>query len=173
MGETHDVRIPNSYYIPMTGIHLLSPQLWAQNQQGKDRYDGAGTVTTATTCTMFWNGSQSKRTIPINIKGNNIATLQLHTGYSKFYNYFLAIKSNDYEEDPLTQMEVDASLISDSEEEQESNTPQHFEPQPPLTITHDEEWSPPTVNIDIGQANNIRHQWSKTDKSGNTTYHRG
>ena len=38
------------------------------------------------------------------------------TGYQRFHDYCLMTNIEQYETDPLMQMEVDASLISDNEE---------------------------------------------------------
>ena len=55
------------------------------------------------------------RTIPIDTKGNNVATFYMATGYQRFHDYCLMTNVEQYETDPLTQMEVDACLISDHE----------------------------------------------------------
>ena len=82
---------------------------------GADKSGGAGTMTTAHTCTLFWNNKMAFRTIPIDIKGNNVATFYMATGYQRFHDYCLMTNVEQYETDPLTQMEVDACLISDDE----------------------------------------------------------
>ena len=116
IGVKHTIIIPNSYYVPQAKVHLLSPQHWAQAQTGVDKNGGAGTITTTTTCTLFWNNKSAFRTIPIDVKGNNVATFYLATGYQRFHDYCLMTNIEQYKTDPLTQMEVDASLISDDEE---------------------------------------------------------
>ena len=115
-GVKHTLIIPNSYYVPQAKVRLLSPQHWAQARTGVDKNGGAGTLTTATTCTLFSNNKSAFRTIPIDVKGNNVATFYMATGYQRFHDYCLTTNIEQYESDPLTQMEVDASLISDDEE---------------------------------------------------------
>ena len=115
-GVKHTHIIPNSYYVPQAKVRLLSPQHWAQARTGVDKNGGAGTLTTATTCTLFWDNKSACRTIPIDIKGNNVATFYMATGYQRFHEYCLNMNIENYESDPLTQMEVDVSLISNDEE---------------------------------------------------------
>ena len=115
-GVKHTHIIPNSYYVPQAKVRLLSPQHWAQARTGVDKNGGAGTITTATTCTLFWDNKSACRTIPIDTKGNNVATFYMATGYQRFHDYCLTTNIDTYESDPLTQMEVDASLISNDEE---------------------------------------------------------
>ena len=115
-GVQHTLIIPNSYYVPQAKVRLLSPQHWAQARTGVDKNGGAGTMTTATTCTLFWNNKLAFRTIPIDVKGNNVVTFYMATGYQRFHHYCLMTNIEQYESDLLTQMEVEASLISDDEE---------------------------------------------------------
>ena len=115
-GVRHTLIIPNSYYVPQAKVRLLSQQQWAQACTGVDKNGGAGTMTTATTCTLFWNNKSAFRTIPIDVKGNNVATFYMVMGYQRFHDYCLTTNIEQYESDPLTQMQVDASLISDDEE---------------------------------------------------------
>ena len=77
----HTLIIPNSYYVPQAKVRLLSPQHWAQACMGGDKCGGAGTMTTACTCTLFWNNKTAFRTIHIDRKGVNVATFYMVTGY--------------------------------------------------------------------------------------------
>ena len=115
-GVRHILIIPNSYYVPQAKVRLLSPQHWALACTGVDKNGGAGTMTTATTCTLFWNNKSAFQTIPIDVKGNNVATFYMATGYQRFHDYCLMTNIEQYKSDLLTQMEVDVSLISDDEE---------------------------------------------------------
>ena len=118
-GVKHTHIIPNSYYVPQAKVRLLSPQHWAQARTGVDKNGGACTLTTATTCTLFWDNKSACQTIPIDIKGNNVATFYMATGYQRFHDYCLTTNIDNYKSDPLTQMEVDASLISNDEESEQ------------------------------------------------------
>ena len=55
IGVRHTLIIPNSYYAPQAKVRLLSPQHRAQAHTGVDKNGGVGTMTTASTCTLFWN----------------------------------------------------------------------------------------------------------------------
>jgi hypothetical protein len=73
-GQTHDMIIPNSFYVPEGKVRLLSPQHWAQGRKGKDKRSGAGSTTTATHVKLFWDNQKSTRHVPIDLEGNNVAT---------------------------------------------------------------------------------------------------
>jgi hypothetical protein len=124
-GKSHTFNIPNSYYIPEGKIRLLSPQHWAQQCKGKDKWGGAGETTTAIRTTLFWNGSESKRTIPIDRDGDNVATFRLTPGYKAFHTYCTDIGDQptpDSEGDPLTVLDlqaIDPNYITDDEEEED------------------------------------------------------
>ena len=60
-GVTHTHIIPKSYYIPQGHVQLLSPQHWAQSRTGIDKRGGAGTMTTAVSCKLFWNNDKSSK----------------------------------------------------------------------------------------------------------------
>ena len=120
-GVTHTHIIPNSYYIPQGHVRLLSPQHWAQSRTGKDKRGGAGTMTTAVSCKLFWNDNKVCKTIPIDVYGNNVATFHLATGYNAFHTYCASTNIDEYDHNPLLQMEVESTIISDDDESSELN----------------------------------------------------
>jgi hypothetical protein len=75
--------------------------------------------------TLFWNGSESKRTIPIDRDGDNVATFRLTPGYKAFHAYCTDIGDQhtpDSEGDPLTVLDlqaIDPNYITDDEEEED------------------------------------------------------
>ena len=120
-GAKHTLIIPNSYYVPQAKVHLLSPQHWAQAHTGADKCSGAGKMTTAVNCTLFWNNKTAFRTIPIDIHGNNVATFHMSMGFQRSYDYCAMTNVDEYDSDPLTQMEIDTSLISDDKESEKND----------------------------------------------------
>ena len=127
-GVTHTHIIPNSYYIPQGQLRLLSPQHWAQSRAGKDKTGGAGAETMAVSCKLFWNNEQVCKTIPIDVHGNNIATFHLATAYNAFHAYCAATNIDEYDSDPLLQMEVESTIISDDDDGSElHDTPSNKE----------------------------------------------
>ena len=124
-GEVHHMIIPNSYYVPEGGVRLLSPQHWAQTRNNVDKRGGAGETTTGTEVVLFWNNQKSRRTIPIESYGNNVATFSLASGYDKYHQYCKCAGTDDpeYDNNPLTEndVEVKPSIISDDEDGSEND----------------------------------------------------
>ena len=118
-GVTHTHIIPKSYYVPQGHVRLLSPQHWAQSRMGIDKRGGAGMMTTAVSCKLFWNNDKSCKTIPIDIYGNNVTTFHLATGYAAFHAYCSSTNIDEYDSNPLLRMEVESTIISDDDEESE------------------------------------------------------
>ena len=72
--------IPNSYYLKIGGVRLLSTQHFAQESQKNNK--SAGSRTTAGTITLTW-GKGLTRTVPLD-RRSNVATFHLSPGYEKF-----------------------------------------------------------------------------------------
>ena len=53
--------------------------------------------------------------------GNNIATFHLATGYNTFHTYCASANIDVYDHNPLLQMEVESTIISDDDESSELN----------------------------------------------------
>jgi hypothetical protein len=66
--------IPNAYYVPDGKVRLMSPQHWAQQRSNKDRHGGAGSTTMGTHVELFWDDRKYRRTVPLDLVGNNVAT---------------------------------------------------------------------------------------------------
>lgn len=73
---------------------------------------------------------------------SNVATIHLASGYTKFHSYCTITNSDAYKENPLTRMEVDTSLISDSEDEESEPPTKEYEGRMDVD---DQEWSPLTT----------------------------
>ena len=81
-GVEHTFLIPDSFYIPKGQVNLLSPQHWAQTmKEGK-----AWETTDKSTCTLFWKGGKHQLTVPLG-KGDNVATIDLAPGYSRYASF--------------------------------------------------------------------------------------
>ena len=106
-GKQHTFSIPKSYYIPEGNIRLLSPQHWAQTRPGNDKL-GTGEDTNAHTTTLYWNDKSSKRTVPLDRDGSNVATFRLSPGFAKFHAYCAETGS-----DPSPQREMDPLTVND------------------------------------------------------------
>jgi len=90
-GQVHDHIIPNTYYVPTSGIRLLSPQHWMQTLPD-DLKTTSSCQTTSDNVTLQWG--QYSRTIPL--AGNNVATFNLAPGFSKFHAFCAEITDNIY-----------------------------------------------------------------------------
>ena len=146
---THTHIIPNSYYVPQGHVQLLSPQHWEQSRTGKDRRGGAGTMTTAVSCRLFWDNDQVCKAIPIDVHGNNVARFHLATGYNAFHAYCASTNIDEYDRDPLLQMEVESTIISDDNEGSElHDTPSNEEDESNEWPNHDESDKPRLFQLD-------------------------
>jgi len=120
-GAPHEQAIPNSCCIPSGKIHLLSPQHWSQKQIGETR-NGAGEMTAADTCTLFWAKKTHKRTMQINKEGANAPTFHLTSGRQAFNAHCADTELGNQvdDEDPLVQQDLmvaDAKMVADAEDD--------------------------------------------------------
>ena len=120
--------IPNLYYVPEGKVRLLSPQHWAQTRKNSEKRGGAGEITTGTEVVLFWDDRQSRKTIPIDTQGNNVATFHLASGYKykQYHNYCRECGTehdHSYDKDPLLQHQAMPSMVvSDDEGDNDKTT---------------------------------------------------
>ena len=138
-GQQHTFDIPNSYYIPDGKVRLLSPQHWAQTQNGNNRdklKDNCGERTNARQCTLYWNDGKNQLHIPLGRK-DNVATFPMSPGYKLFAAFCCeAGMDTDSVEEPLA---MPAGIISNDEDFDNDDV----NPDPPPTVAH--HWAPPTA----------------------------
>ena len=80
----HMIIIPNSIYTKEGTSRLLSPQHWAQVV--KDNYPikrGTWCATYENEIILYWDQRKYKRTIPIDPKQSNVASITTAPGYKK------------------------------------------------------------------------------------------
>ena len=85
-GQQHTFDIPNLYYIPDGKVRLLSPQHWAQTQNGNNHdklKDNCGERTNARHCTLYWNDGKNTLHIPLG-REDKVATFPISPGYKQF-----------------------------------------------------------------------------------------
>jgi hypothetical protein len=87
-GQQHDVQLPNSLLVPTSKIRLLSPQHWAQSA----KFEGSSMHPVSCTTledrvSITWNGGKYVKTIPLDPKGSNTATLWSKPGYEAYIAY--------------------------------------------------------------------------------------
>jgi hypothetical protein len=84
-GIAHNINIPNSYLVPECGTQLLSPQHWSQ--EANDNI----TNRVGTWCAIYndrvvlqWSQIHFKKTINIDSKRGNVATMWSEGGSAKY-----------------------------------------------------------------------------------------
>ena len=114
-GQKHTFNIPNSFYIPEGKVRLLSPQHWAQGQNGKNRnrQNHCGEHTNSSECVLYWNNGNNKLHIPLG-RRDNVATLQMAHGYEQFA-VFCCEAGIDVQSSEIVAMP--SGIISDDEDE--------------------------------------------------------
>ena len=137
-GRRHVIRIPNSIYIPEGGVHLLSPQHWAQEaKDSTPRPRGTRCITYDDCIILEWNQCQFRRTCSLDHKGGNVATIRSAPGIEQYEAYEALLPP-----DVTFHLEAFPAKVSDSEEEPEEQQQQQVTSQTPaegLTVHNEEE----------------------------------
>jgi hypothetical protein len=110
----HTFRIPGLFFIPEGKCRLFSPQHWVQAYKkatGMREWE----VTDHQGFTLYWEGGEKQLAILLGDK-DNVATMQLTPGYSKFHN-FCKDAPTDNEQNPI--IVHPASTVSDDEYDKE------------------------------------------------------
>ena len=123
-GRVHAIVLPNSKYVPGAHCRLLSPQHWAQ-QKGDDHpmVDGTWCATYATREICYWDQRKFKRTMKLDRRGSNVATIRTAPGYNKYQAFCAQVGAQGDEESDL--LAYEAPMVSDeenSEDEDENST---------------------------------------------------
>ena len=116
-GMTHEIIIPESFYVPNAPSRLLSPQHWAQ--QAKDNHPkryGTWCATYDDTIILEWHQRQYKRTIKLDKKGTNTAWIYTAPGFNRHHAFCTEIDIDDDEYEP--DLAYDANTITDDEGDQ-------------------------------------------------------
>jgi hypothetical protein len=154
----HDFKIPGSYFIPEGKCQLLSPQHWAQKYK-KATGMQAWEETDHEACTLYWEGRGKSLTIPLGDK-DNVATLQLTPGYTKYHSFCDGAPTND-KSDPIIMYlatpisdnegnEEDDQVDNWDEERSETRKVVRKEARPVASTTHPSEPVEPTAtNFDL------------------------
>jgi hypothetical protein len=131
-GKAHTFLIPNSYFVQQGGVRLLSPQHWARTQADPVTR-GTGSETTSKQVELFWNGRQFKKTV--NLDNNNVTTMRLPPGYSRFAAFCAEAEIDENLEDSqpvcfettnIVSNDDDDGVDTDDEREEETIGPRVF-----------------------------------------------
>ena len=138
-GQKHTFDIPYSFYIPQGKVRMLSPQHWAQSQNGKNvkRRNECGERTNGNECVLFWNGGESSLSIPLG-RRDDVATFRMAHGFKQFAAFCCEAGLDGYDMDPMA---MPSGIISDDEESEQGTND--------VDMTDDaaqrEIWTPPPV----------------------------
>ena len=116
-GKLHRFIIKDSYYVPHGKLRLLSPQHWAQQQRDRKPTYGTGETTDEEKCVLFWKQKKFNKTVYLDRKRSNVATMRLAPGYNDFNAFCteIGIESDvKYEFNPII---AKPAAVSDDEEE--------------------------------------------------------
>jgi hypothetical protein len=86
-GVKRTITIPNSYYVPTSGVRLLSPQHWSQ-ESNEVNNKGIICITYGDKIIIKWNNQQYKKTIPLIRSPCNTGIMWSQPTYNK-YNAFI------------------------------------------------------------------------------------
>jgi Reverse transcriptase (RNA-dependent DNA polymerase)/GAG-pre-integrase domain len=99
-GNTHQLRIPNAYYVPESGIRLLSPQHWAQMMIDNSPHpNGTWCGTYEDRIVLHWDQQKYIKTIHLDRTSNNVATMWTTPdvqGYQSFVNEMETSCTSEY-----------------------------------------------------------------------------
>jgi hypothetical protein len=85
-GMSHDIIIPNSYYVPAGKSRLLSPQHWSQ--QANDNHpaqNGTWCATYHDSVVCYWDQQKFKITVPIDPGNSNVGTIYTASGVAIYH----------------------------------------------------------------------------------------
>jgi hypothetical protein len=105
-GRPHQIKIPNSLYLPELKVCLLLPQHWAQ--EARDDYplpNGTRMKNNARSCTLIWGQGQFRKTIPFNASMNTpiFYTSPWTSAYRAFVSTFMALKAPHFQREHVLQ----------------------------------------------------------------------
>ena len=139
----HTFEIPNSYYVPACELRLLSPQHWAQTHPPVDH---TTTQCITSSVNVYLRGTKGDEnyelTLPLNKKGSNVGTLYSHPGYNK-YDLFCQAAEITIADDK-NPIAIPANLISNDEDNEESNTEPQIGPPPIMFPKGRKHWNQET-----------------------------
>jgi hypothetical protein len=119
-GITHELKIPNSYYVPQANARLLSPQHWAREaRDNKPLPRGTWCATYDDQIVLEWGQRKFRRTIKLDKRGSNVATIRTAPSYDKYHAYCAEIHDTipDNDDDPVT---YESNIVSDDENDSDS-----------------------------------------------------
>lgn len=139
-GVTRELLIPNTYHVPNAPSRLLSPQHWAQEANDNEPINnGTWCATYADSIVLNWSQRSHSKTISLDDKAQNVATMWSSSGYDKYTAYDASVHQ------PIC---FDTNVISDDEDEYGTDDDQPEEPpdmHEPADPTHNIDKTPPSL----------------------------
>ena len=143
--------IPLRYPVPACELRLLSPQHWAQTRLPVEQAT-TRCITLSANVYLRWTkgGEDYELTLPLNNTGSNVGTLYSHPGYNK-YDLFCQAAEITIADDK-NPIAIPAHLISDDEDNEESNIEPQIGP-PPIIIPKGKHWNQEISSIQTPEDN--------------------
>jgi hypothetical protein len=120
-GKTHEIKIPNTLYLPELRRCLMLPQHWAQ-EVGDNHPLPIGThmESDKENCLLFWRQGKHKKTIAYNTKSNVpiFYTTSSSLAYRAFITTFEAMEANFYRREHVIQVPGHRRHVSPQEEQE-------------------------------------------------------
>jgi hypothetical protein len=122
-GKTHEIKVPNTLFLPDLKRCLLLPQHWAQ--EARDNYllpRGTWMESNEENCILIWGQGKYKKTIPFN-PNSNIPIMHLASlscTYHAFATTFEACEASFFQQEQVLQIpglrQIDSQAASDEQE---------------------------------------------------------
>ena len=144
----HQITLPNSYYVPGASSHILSPQHWSQTaKDNKPNPRGTWCATYDDEIVLWWNQRKYKQSCPIDPNETNVTTIMTAPGYNRYKAFAAEVHdSPDDDENPLSVSAFDSNVVSEDEQEGESDTNEQEEAMSYLPDSRD---SPLITDFDL------------------------
>ena len=120
-GETDTIQIPHSIWAPDVdeGVRIVSPQHWAQEANDhRPQPRGTWSALYDDEMVLYWKQRSHVRTIKLDKKGTNVATIRSAPGFKSFETFLVhaGITEEDEDQVPLC---LPAQVVSDDEQSQD------------------------------------------------------
>ena len=174
-GCVHQVRVPNSLYVPDIRHRLLCPQHWGyetgdiHREISNGHHIGTWCATLPTSIKLYWDQNRFSRTIPLDYNSTNVGTIYSAPGYTAFA--CSAHVSDDEDDDPsgnAGQGNAESSSIVPNDANHDDITQSHDSSTPAAFTTLDFDIIPPdTANMNEHETSILYGDQQEDDRNDN------